>query len=467
MAQLIICVVTICTVGLSSAADDEPQRRAIQRRGVEAAIWAMPAVNYDLMYEAMVRAEGGNTASNKIVYWSRPGTWRNQTLTPNRDTIYFMPFFDTRRSGPVVLDVPAEGEGTLVGSIDDAWQTALEDVGPAGADKGRGGRYLIVPPGYQKAVPKGFIVLRSSTYAGFALIRSNLRSRNDTDIARAVRYGKRMRLYPLSEADAPRPTRYVDVVNSLFDATIPYDERFFVSLNRVVQSEPWLTRDKVMIDSLKSLGIEKGKPFTPDGARQALLRTAMDEAHAWLSAQYDAQFSNAYYDGERWALPVSVELVKGLGDNFSDPDQYPVDARGVTYTVGFFSAKRLGAGQFYLVTTRDGKGKELDGSKSYRLRVPAHAPASQYWSASVYDRNTHAFRREAAWSSRASNDEKVRREPDGSVELYFGAHAPAGKESNWIPTRSDGKFEVMFRIYGPKKSLYDKTWRMGDIEEVM
>ena len=109
-------------------------RRRIERRAVEAVIWGMPAVNYDLMYQATVLAAHGTY--NQIVYWSRLPDWKNQTLTPNPDSIYLMPFINTKDVGPMVLEIPPADEGSITGSIDDAWQAALEDVGPAGVDKG-------------------------------------------------------------------------------------------------------------------------------------------------------------------------------------------------------------------------------------------------------------------------------------------------------------------------------------------
>ena len=75
--------------------------------------------------------------------------WKNQTLTPNPDVIYLKPFFDTKAVGPMVLEIPPAAGGSITGSIEDGWQAALEDVGPAGLDKGKGGKYLILPPGYK------------------------------------------------------------------------------------------------------------------------------------------------------------------------------------------------------------------------------------------------------------------------------------------------------------------------------
>src|SRR5580693_7203226 len=151
---------------------DDLARRTIERRAVEAVIWGTPAVNFDVMYQAMVRDAKSGEGSNKIVYWSRLFDWKNQTLTPNPDSIYFMAFFNTKDVGPVVLEIPAADGGSITGSIDDCWQTAIEDVGPAGVDKGKGGKYLILPPGYQDKIPAGYIALQSYTYEGFALLRS-------------------------------------------------------------------------------------------------------------------------------------------------------------------------------------------------------------------------------------------------------------------------------------------------------
>src|SRR6185436_19980959 len=240
----------------TSRSHNEMAERAMHRRAVEAVIWGMPAVNYDLMYQAMVReAKGG---FNQIAYWSRLPDWKIQTLTPNPDAIYLTPFINTKDVGPIVLEIPPAGEGSSTGTVMDAWQCALEDVGPAGVDVGKGGRYLILPPGHKDEVPAGYIPLRSDTYTGYALLRSIPKSGMEADVAKAVAYGKRIKLYPLSQAASPSATAFVDVVDVVYDSTIPYDLRFFESLHRIVQAEPWLERDKAMIDQLRSIGIEKG-----------------------------------------------------------------------------------------------------------------------------------------------------------------------------------------------------------------
>jgi hypothetical protein len=213
----------------------ELAERTLERRAVEAVIWGMPAVNFDLLYQAMAQAGG---TRNQIVYWSRPFDWKNQTLTPNPDTIYLFPFIDTKDVGPVVLEIPPADEGSITGSVDDAWQTALQDVGPSGVDKGQEGKYLILPPGYKGQVPADYIPIPSNTYESYAVLRSNLASGSKADIAKAVAYGKRLKLYPLAQAANPPPTTFIDAIDLVYDSTIPYDLRFFQSLDRFVQSEP-------------------------------------------------------------------------------------------------------------------------------------------------------------------------------------------------------------------------------------
>ena len=154
----------------------------------------------------------------------------------------------------------------------DAWQAALEDVGPAGVDKGKGGKYLILPPGYQGhgAGRLHRAAVRQPTRAMPCCARSSRAAARPTSPA-AVAYGKRIKLYPLVAGGQSARDDFLDAIDVVYDATIPYDLRFFQSLDRFVQREPWLARDKAMIDPLKSIGIEKGKPFNPDAKTQGIL----------------------------------------------------------------------------------------------------------------------------------------------------------------------------------------------------
>jgi hypothetical protein len=442
---------------------DDLSQRTIERRAIEAAIWGIPIVNTDMMFRAFAR--DGKGAVNQIAYFSRLPDWKNQTLTPNPDAMYFMPFFSTKDVGPIVIEIPPAESGSITGSLMDAWQVALEDVGPAGVDKGKGGKYLILPPGYKEKPPAGFVVLPSHVYQGYGLLRSILKSRSEADVAAAVAYGKRIKLYPLSAAANPPAMMFVDMVDVVFDATIPYDVRFFESLDRMVQSEPWIERDRVMVNALQSLGIQKGQPFAPDAKTKDALTTGVREARAWFDQYYETHFE-PFNAGTRWILPADKTILEAEANGFSDTNTYPIDGRGLAYYFAFSAVKHMGEGQFYLFATRDKDGQILDGAMSYRLHVPPRPPVRQYWSVVLYDFGTHALIRDMKWSSRSSLEPDIEKNADGSVDVYFGPQAPAGKEKNWVPTKPGGRFEALFRLYGPEQALFAKTWVLPDIERM-
>ncbi|GII98849.1 hypothetical protein Slu03_12270 [Sediminihabitans luteus] len=313
-----------------ASANDERHTRTVRRRGVDAAAWGIPAVNYALMRDAAERLGCG---PNQVVYWSRLLDWRNQTLTPNPDAIYFMPFYDVSQ-GPVVLEIPAATDdgAAIIGSVMDGWQVPLEDVGKAGVDQGAGGRYLILPPAFEGDVPPGYVPLRSEVDVGYALLRSSIASGEASDVEAAVAYGKQLAVYPLSEAGAPADTVFVDAADADFDATIAYDVSFFEVLADFVQHQPWLERDRVMIDVLRSLGIAKGTTFAPDDETRAALSDAAGEAREWLDGQYVSFFATPFIPGTGWALPASPELVKAASTGFDAPDSYPSTPAGARTT---------------------------------------------------------------------------------------------------------------------------------------
>jgi hypothetical protein len=442
---------------------DELARRTIERRAVEAVIWGMPAVNYDLMRQQMLTKTAGKVG--QVIYWGRPLDEKNQTLTPNPDALYFLTFFNTKE-GPIVLNVPAaDVHGSFNGNIITTWQMPLEDAGLLGVDKGAGAKFLILPPGYKDKAPDGYIPLQSDTFGGLMLVRANLVSHADADVQAATAYGKQMKVYPLAQAANPPATIFTDVKDVVFDSTIRYDASFFDNLNRIVQEEPWIDRDRAMIDSLKSLGIKKGKPFNPSESTRALMSSAAREAGAWLEAKYDAGLPPFFSATSRWTAPAPPDLVKEAQSGYAGPNEYPLDSRALGYSYAWIGLKRLGTGQFYSISIRDKDGDGFDGGKTYRLRVPPNVPVNQYWSITAYDRQTHALIKGVLRASRASNAAEVQKNTDGSVDVFIGPKAPAGKEANWLPTDPARKFELMARFYAPKPEFFEKKWILPDVEK--
>jgi hypothetical protein len=384
----------------SSFGSTELTERAIYRRAVETVIWGMPAVNYYRMLQAAI-ANGAK--ANQVVYWSRPVNWKDQTLTPNPDTIYLNPLYDTT-GGPVVIEIPpAEGDAAIVGSVDDAWQNALEDIGSAGVDKGKGGKFLITPPGYTEKTPEGYVALPSQTYRGFLILRSNFKSRSNADIEAAVAHGKRVKMCPLgASADS---TVYVDVYDKSFDATIPYDVTFFELLDHFVQAEPWLTRDKVIIDILKTLG------------------------NGWnISIDNVATYGTSY-------LQRAAVALGGLGANLPEDAIYPV-------------------------AFVDSEGKPLDGADRYVVhfnkgRLP---PADAFWSLTMYD--GEGFQVPNPLDRFAIGDrDKLKFNDDGSLDIYIQTDSPGkDRESNWLPAPKSGPIGPTLRIYSPRQEVLDGSW---------
>jgi len=461
-AAALICATASAQAQNVSA--EELNNRAIYRRAVEAVIWGMPAVNYDLMLQQMLTKTSGKVG--QVIYWGRPLDAKNQTLTPNPDAIYFMVFFNTE-GGPVVLDLPpADASGSFNANIVNVWQMPLEDAGLLGADKGQGGKFVVLSPDHKDKLPDGYIALPSDTFGGYMLFRSNLKSHSAADVAASVGYGKKMKVYPLADAANPPPTVFTDVQDVDFDSTIRYDASFFQNLDRIVQAEPWLDRDRAMIDALKSLGIEKSKRFNPSDATRTLLASAAREAHAFLEAKYDAGLPPFFSPTSRWTFPAPPDLIKAAQDAYADRNTYPTDNRGMAYSYAYIGLKRLGAGQFYLISIRDKDGDAFDGGKTYRLRVPPNAPVDQYWSVTAYDRGTHALIRNMPRASRSSQIPELQKNADGSIDIFFGPKVPAGKDSNWVPTDPARRFELMFRAYAPKKEFFEKAWVLPDVDKV-
>ncbi|MEG1227100.1 MAG: DUF1254 domain-containing protein [Flavobacterium sp.] len=438
------------------------KEQILYQRAVEAAVWGMPAVNFQLMYNALAKING---SYNQVVIWPKLLDWKNQTLTPNPDVIYLMPFFNTEKVGPVVLEIPPADNGIFNGSIMTYWQNALEDVGPGGVDKGKGGKYLFLPPGYDKSkIPAGYIPLQSDTYTGYALLRSVLKSGSDADVAAAVAYAKRIKVYPLSEASKNPTTVFVDASNEIYDSNIRYDHTFYETLNSIVQTEPWLTRDRVMIDPLKTLGIQRGKSFAPDARTKEILTQAVKTAKEWLL--YNYEIIPPFYKDTHWFFPADEDNIKSVKSEYSISEIYPIDNRAVCYMIAFFSAKHLGESQFYLMQIVDKDGNDLDGNSTYKVNVPANVPVKQYWSMTVYNRDTHTFIRNQKRAGRSSQSPGLKTNSDGSVDLYFGPTPPASGESNWVPTDPKGKFEILARFYGPTPALRDQSWKLNDLEKV-
>jgi hypothetical protein len=429
-----------------------------QRRAIEAAIWGMPIVAMDAMRQAFLR--DADASYNDIVYWSRQADWKFQMTTPNASSWYVYIAINTK-DGPVVLDIPpAEGAG-LFGSMNDAWQIPRADVGPRGLDAGMGGKYLLLPPGYDDAVPSGYLPVPFDTYNGYSILRAIPVTTSGPDVAKALELVRKTRMYPLAKAGSPPPQRYIDMAGKLFDGIQRFDDTFYDSLARMVSEEPVQPHDLVAMGQLRSIGIEKGQSFEPDAEMREVLRQSAKAAQASF-IRSNAALPPYYPDGQ-WSLLIG-DFGPETGFTFRNGETFALDERGAFYFLGC-APPVMGGASFYLLGQRDATATPLDGSRTYRLHVPAKVPAQQFWAVTVYDLDLSNFPRQSP-KVEVNSYQNLQSNPDGSVDVFFATEAPSGKETNWVYTSPGSPWFAAFRFYAPGPTVFDKSWQLPDIELV-
>jgi hypothetical protein len=436
----------------------ELARHTLERRAIEAAIWGMPIVSVDAMRRGFF---GVGAKYGDIAYLSKPADWKLQITTPNASSLYVYFNFNLK-DGPVVLDFPAAVDAGLFGSIMDAWQAPLADVGPAGEDRGKGGKYLLLPPDFKGESPAGYFPLRFATCNGYAVFRAIPKTQSTEDAAKALALVKRLRIYPISDQANPPQQRHIDIAGKPFDGIARMDDTFFDSLAKMVNEEPIQARDMVAMGQLRSIGIEKGKEFKPDRPRRAILKQAIEEAHA--SFMDAATTLIPYWPGAKWGWASYAITGQKTNFTFQTETGLDVDQRGALYFFACAAPRKLGIASLYLCGVSDARGAPLNGANNYRLHVPPKVPARQFWAVTVYDPETAAFIRESP-KTEVNSYQELQKNSDASVDIFFGPKAPAGKESNWIYTAPGRQWVAFFRFYGPEPAIHDKTWVLNDIEQ--
>ena len=449
--------------GAKQSVTDLEEQVAYQR-AFEAVLWAMPASAIYRLRVGMLQAPG--MADNVIAASFAPLATKQEFITPNQTTPYTAAFADLR-NGPVVLEVPAKTDkAVLYGQIVDAWQATIAGVGPVGEDKGAGGKYLLLPPSYKEATPAGYFAIQSSSYRITFAFRSI--QLEGATVADANAYTKLLKMYPLSEATDPKPTRFVDIRPYSLHTLPFYDIRALQDIHDIISVEPVQARDKVMMGMLATIGIEPGKPFNPPAKLKAAMEKGVADAYYYMQNLDTKLFaSNLYWPDRHWSFVMVPDEKHGF--EFVTDNAVQIDKRAAAWFFYTFYPKELNehAGTVYLAPIADKEGRPMQAGKTYRLRVPKDVPAKQFWSLTVYDRATWAFIDNSL--DRAGLDsfqkDKMKLNADGSVDVYFGPKAPAGLESNWIPTMGKEPY-VWLRLYGPEEAFWEKTFKMPDVELV-
>ncbi len=429
------------------------------RRATEAFLDALPVASLAAFKNGVLEFGPPNTT---VLQFEELMDSKSLWLTASSQSIYQFVWIELGDE-PMVMETPPN----VLGIIDDAWFHYVADFGNAGPDKGKGGKFLLVPPGYEGTLPEGYHVVRSPTYNLWVPWRG---FQVDGSTRPAIDATKKMfRLYPLSRKDNPPKMNFVNASGVPNNTIHRMDYGYWEEVNQTIQAEPTIGLDPEIRGLMASIGIEKGKPFNPDERMKKILTEAAKvgsvTAQTLTARPRDQRFY--VYPGER---VYTNPFIEGRYDFLLDGATL-IDSRIYMhfYATGITPAmavRNVGVGSQYLIAYLDKNQNALDGSRTYRIHLPPNVPAKDFWSFMLYDNQTRSQLQTDQRFPTIDSYGKVKANADGSYDIYFGPKAPAGMENNWIQTVPGKGFNLIFRLYGPLQSFYDKTWKPSDPELV-
>ncbi|TWT39794.1 hypothetical protein KOR42_51720 [Thalassoglobus neptunius] len=441
---------------------------------------------------------------NDVVIFSELMDSHSLFLTANADTVYYLSAIDLSK-GPMVIEQPPLGLGT----INDMWFTWIIDIGRPGPDRGMGGKYLIVPPGYEGPLPEGgYFVAHSKTlrvlYAGRSFLV------NDDPKPAVDNIKKNLKIYPYTpggfgtsiaealqgevklEQTPPVPeTRFVEATGKVFNTIPPSDYGFFELIHENVQNEPATSYDVELSGQLAAIGIVKGQPFQPDDRMKEILTEAAALGEATgrsLNWQYAVSHPDwAYYPNSQWRnmlfeggaffeTPPPMFKKSGMFEPLPATGARTLDSRTAFYFAYTLDSPGMimripRVGSQYLMCFLDAQGTPFDGGKTYKVTLPANIPAAAFWSFTLYDNQSRSMLRTPQHYPRAGSQNfpspAAKSNPNGTTTVYFGPEQPQGIErGNWIQTMPGKGWFTILRLYSPLESFFDKSWQPTEIEVV-
>jgi hypothetical protein len=430
------------------------------RRATEAFLATLPVASMSAMEKGLSSFGPPNTTA--LLFEDLMDS-KSLWLTPNTVSIYQVAWVELGDE-PMVIETPPK----VLGIIDDAWFQYVADFGNAGPDKGQGGKFLLVPPGFEGHVPEGYHVARTQTYGNWVVWRGFQVNGSTKPAVEATK--KMFRIYPLSQKDNPPKMNFINVSGTEHNTIHRMDFGYWEEVNETIQAEPATGLNPEIRGLLASIGIEKGKEFNPDARMKKILTEAAKvgsvTAQALTARPRDERFYQ--YSGERvWTNP----FIRGRYDFLLDGATL-LDSRIYMhfYATGITPAmavQNVGVGSQYLIAYLDKDGNALDGSKTYKIHLPPNVPAKDFWSFTLYDNQTRSMlQTDQRFPGLDNNKKGLKKNKDGSFDVYFGPKPPNGMENNWIQTVPGKGWNTIFRLYGPLKAFYDKTWKPGDPELV-
>jgi hypothetical protein len=445
----------------------------LYQRATQSYLWALPLLNMYAMKEGSEAKFG--KGYNVLPIWKKRLNAKTLVTTPNSDVIYAMGYLDLKQDGPIVIEAPPG----LQGILDDFFQRPIPsegridgrmwygDVGLPGPDKGKGGKYLILPPDFTDNPPAGYLTLRSRTYGVFVFWRGFFKDPKQLDWP--VKVMQQTRIYPLGKA--AKAMQFPDASGVPVNMLYPRDGSAFDLLKRAIDAEYVDPADLDMRGMLAAIGIVKDQPFSPDGHTREILDRAARRASQM--AQYvslevvGTRPGGTYYSDRQYvnAFPT----VPGTPD-FVSPTYTDIEIRSGFFSLAYSASPAMAInipdiGAKYPSTFTDADGEFLSGDGSYRMHLPAGIPARLFWSVTVYDAVTASGLDNGQPFPSINQMDKPVANADGSTDIYFGPRTP-GEGKNWLATVPGKGFFVCLRLYGPTQSFYDQSWKPGDVEKV-
>lgn len=435
-------------------------------RGVDAFLKGIPAASVYMLIEGVKPL--GAVEAHQVGIFDRLMDPNSLFLTGNSSTMYVMPNLELDRDGPTVVEVPP---GAL-GAFNDAYFRYIGDVGPAGPDAGKGGKYLVLPPGYEGDVPDGYFVVQSPSYTVWTFMRMSVA---DGLEAAYNNVAENLRVYPLSKAENPPALELISMSGQSFNTIHANNFQFYEELNAVVQREPIDLFPTETRGLWASIGIEKGKPFEPDARMRAILEDAVAIGNAAARSivwhpRIDRNLAGLQtFEEMNWN---SAFLNQDVFFNGPDDETMNTDAR-VTFHYPYtavtpaMAKPRPGVGSDYRIAYLDAAGEPFDGSATYMVTLPPNPPAEDFWAFTLYDAQTRSM---LQTNQPLPSIDSIQNDPllneDGSIDVYFAPTAPEGFEENWVQTIPGKSWFTILRMYGPRQEWLDGDYIPGEITRV-
>ena len=430
-------------------------------RAVEVFLNSIPTMSMEAL--RVGQAAAGADASNKVCIFDTLLDSTGLVLTGNTSTMYAIGWLDLHADGPTVVDLPSG----MLGILDVMGFLYMTDLGQAGPDKGKGGKFLVLPPGHTGDVPDGYFVVQSNTNGVWLFMRGNI----DNGVEAAADHIKNnLKVYSLAKASNPPAMEFINVSGKQINTVVPNDDSFFEKLHAVIQREPDDFLGPEAKGMMAAVGIVKGKPFAPDARMKKVFTDAAAIGNAAARAiSYSPRNPGQFvYEGNKtWVMGYANKETTYTHNGARDLEGRVFFHFGYICVSPAMAVSIAGGGSDYAMAAIDSNGSVLDGSKTYKLNVPANPPVNDFWAVTMYDTQTRSqLQTDQQFPTLGSQDEGVETNADGSLDIYFAPEAPAGHEKNWLQTIPGKSWFIAFRLYGPLQAWIDQTWRLEDIELV-